>query len=347
MRTLPNRPLIAAALFISLGFQSFAQAPTPPVKAAKPDALMVTVNGTKIFESEIEARFMEMVRQRSQGAEVPPEQLAQIRPQWHPMLLQQMVGEILLEADVKAAGIVVANEEYTKFFLESFDAQLFRQDMTRADFEELVKMREDLTVDAYVAREAGRDEFRATVRHVRLIVKSYPTETAVTDDEIRARYERDKEQAFTKETQVSASHILIGFDGAKTDEEKAAKRADAERILALCRADGADFAQLARDHSTGPSGPTGGVLGSFPRTGKMVEPFAKAAFELAVGEVSAVVETQFGYHLIKVTARQEGRVVPFEEVAAILETEVFFEKVPPLRASHVEKLKEKAEIVYP
>jgi peptidyl-prolyl cis-trans isomerase C len=79
----------------------------------------------------------------------------------------------------------------------------------------------------------------------------------------------------------------------------------------------------------------------------MVEPFAKAAFELEVGEISDVVETQFGYHLIHVTARKEGRAIPVEEARPILETEMLMEKVTPLRTAHVKKLRENAEIVYP
>ena len=338
-----------AAAFLTLPGSGQVPSPaTPPaVRHAATDTLKVTVNGTDIRESDVERRFLAMVRQRTGGAPIDESQLAQVRPQWHPMVLEQMIEEVLFEEDAKNAGLTVSEEEYAKFYQQSFDAQLFRQNMALRDFEKIIEMREDITIDEFLARESAQEEYRASVRQVRLIVKRYPDETKITGDDIQARYERERDKAFTQGAEVTASHILIGFDGAQTDEEKAVKRAEAERVLKLCLAEGADFAELAKEHSTGPSGPAGGQLGSFPRTGKMVEPFAKAAFELKVGEISDVVETQFGYHLIHVTARKEGRVVPVEEARPILETEMLMEKVTPLRTSHATKLREGAEIVYP
>ena len=99
---------------------------------------------------------------------------------------------------------------------------------------------------------------------------------------------------------VSAKHILITFDGAlratkKRDKKEARKLA--EQILEDLKK-GKVFAKLARTYSDGPSGPKGGNLGRFTR-GQMVPEFDQAVFNLNPGEVSGVVETQFGYHIIK------------------------------------------------
>lgn len=101
---------------------------------------------------------------------------------------------------------------------------------------------------------------------------------------------------------VGASHVLIAYQGAtranpsvtRTKEEA---RALAEKVTGLAKATGADFAAIAKEHSDGPSGPRGGVLGVFGR-GQMTAAFEKAAFGLKVGEIAGPVETPFGFHVI-------------------------------------------------
>ncbi|MFW5876969.1 MAG: peptidylprolyl isomerase [Myxococcota bacterium] len=102
---------------------------------------------------------------------------------------------------------------------------------------------------------------------------------------------------------VAARHILIQYEGstrAKPDvsRTKEEAREEAERILAEAEKPDADFQELAREHSDGPSGPKGGDLGTF-RRGQMAPPFEEAAFELEPGELSGVVETDFGFHIIE------------------------------------------------
>ncbi|MGD8394463.1 MAG: peptidyl-prolyl cis-trans isomerase [Candidatus Eiseniibacteriota bacterium] len=101
---------------------------------------------------------------------------------------------------------------------------------------------------------------------------------------------------------ISASHILIQYQGATRapdDLERSREEALtlAQNVVAQARAEGADFAELARQYSEGPSAPNGGALGTFGR-GRMVPAFEEAAFALEPGEVSDVVETPFGFHII-------------------------------------------------
>ena len=105
--------------------------------------------------------------------------------------------------------------------------------------------------------------------------------------------------------EVSASHILISYKGAdradsKITRNKQAAKKEAERIRGLIVNDGKDFAQMAKEHSDGPSGPKGGDLGKF-KFEVMAKPFSEAAFALEIDEVSEVVETGFGFHVIKRT----------------------------------------------
>ena len=92
-------------------------------------------------------------------------------------------------------------------------------------------------------------------------------------------------------TQVKASHILV-----QTEEE-------AKALLKQIKEENKDFAQLAAEHSLCPSGANGGDLGFFGK-GQMVKPFEDAAFATEVGEISAPVETQFGWHLVYVTDKK-------------------------------------------
>ena len=103
--------------------------------------------------------------------------------------------------------------------------------------------------------------------------------------------------------QVKASHILIGYQGAERSEatrtkEEAKKRA--EEVLKKAQDDPDNFAELAKEYSDGPTGPTGGDLGFFGKD-QMTKAFEDAAFSMEKGEVSDIVETEFGYHIIKLT----------------------------------------------
>lgn len=104
--------------------------------------------------------------------------------------------------------------------------------------------------------------------------------------------------------QIGASHILIGFKGAarsKATRTKDEATREADRLIKEAAKPGADFAELAKKHSDGPSAPRGGALGKFGK-GRMVPAFEQAAFALKPGEVTKKpVETQFGFHIIKRT----------------------------------------------
>lgn len=109
-----------------------------------------------------------------------------------------------------------------------------------------------------------------------------------------------KEEEVNPRMKLNASHILIGFKGAERSEATRSQKEAltlAEKIAKEAQANGADFAALARKHSEGPSGPSGGDLGNF-EYGRMVPAFSKAAAGLKVGGVSGPVESQFGYHII-------------------------------------------------
>lgn len=151
------------------------------------------------------------------------------------------------------------------------------------------------------------------------------TEGAITDEALRAEYERQyADQDLGLE--YNAAHILL-----ETEEKAQEMVAELEN--------GADFAALAQEHSTGPSGPSGGDLGWFAK-GVMVPAFEEAVIAMEPGAISAPVETQFGWHVIKLADTRAVEAPSFDEVSGQIAEELRQNAI----AAHIEKLTSDAEI---
>ena len=170
----------------------------------------------------------------------------------------------------------------------------------------------DALIDSYVladlARKEGLDKDpdfakRMKQQEVRTLQALYfgkKIQPSITDDAVKSAYEAQLKNVTPKQ-EVRARHILL-----KTEEE-------AKAVIAELQG-GADFAEVAKAKSTGPSGPKGGDLGFFGQ-GQMVPEFEKAAFALEAGGVTAEpVKTQFGYHVIKVEEKRDSPVPPLRQV---------------------------------
>jgi peptidyl-prolyl cis-trans isomerase D len=154
---------------------------------------------------------------------------------------------------------------------------------------------------------------RVRVKYVTYAPKDFAALAAPSDDQVKSYYDQHKDDRFTEQEQVHTSHILIPVAPDADDAAKAAARKKAEDILAKVKA-GGDFAALAKENSGDPGSATkGGDLGFFPR-GRMVGPFEEAAFSLAPGTVSEIVESPFGFHIIKVEEKNPGGPQPIEKV---------------------------------
>jgi len=245
--------------------------------------------------------------------------------------LRRVAATALIEEEADRRGIQPSNEDVLAEFDSQYADFLEDQGWTEEDF--LAHLEEQgSSFEAF--KENGLDvvEWQLTLDAVKHALAG-PVEPS--DEEVAAYFDEHRAEYATEE-QVRASHILFGssdedllafleeheadyatgddvpaLDDVR-DEVLADVRAEAERVLAEAVA-GADFAELAREHSTGPSGPSGGDLGWFGR-GQMVAPFEEAAFALEVGEISGIVETEYGYHIILVTDRQEAFEPELEDV---------------------------------
>jgi peptidyl-prolyl cis-trans isomerase D len=143
-----------------------------------------------------------------------------------------------------------------------------------------------------------------------------------TAEEMQDYYRKNRSE-FQVQEQVQASHILFKTAG-KSAESVQKIRQKAEKVLEEAKA-GKDFAQLARRYSEDGSASNGGDLGFFGR-GRMVPEFERAAFGLAKGEISDLVTTQFGFHIIKVLEKQAARTQAFEEVEGLIRSSLSSEK---------------------
>ena len=152
----------------------------------------------------------------------------------------------------------------------------------------------------------------------------------VNEEDVKKYYE-DNLDKFKQGETVNADHILVD------SEEKALE------VLAKIESGEMSFADAAKEYSSCPSGQRGGNLGDFGR-GQMVPEFEKAAFELGEGEMTkAPVQTQFGYHLIKLNSKSEATVMPYEQIAPQLSEMVLNEK----RREAYERKINQLKILYP
>ena len=205
------------------------------------------------------------------------------------------------------------------------------------------------SVDALYSSEEGLEEtlsglgverkhveyyYRAQALYEGLVIEC-KEEDPPSEEEINAFYEENK-ASMVSPAAVTASHILL-TDAEHTDE----KRAEIQSILDKAKG-GEDFAELAKQYSDDGSASNGGSLGTFAKDGQMVAEFETAAFALEAGEISDIVETQFGFHIIKVTEKFPEVQLPIDDFKEDIIITICDQEATIL----LEELRDKAEIEY-
>jgi peptidyl-prolyl cis-trans isomerase C len=264
---------------------------------AASDAAVATVNGETISNDQLDRELAGIQgRMARQGQPVPDEALAQIRGR----VLDQLIGETLLFQESQKLKIRVDDQK--------IQGQI---DEMAQGFED--KAAFDLALaNAGLSREVLTERLGRQMAIQQLIEEKIVAGVQVAEARADEFYKANPE-VFVQPEQVRARHILIRTEAeadaaAKTE---ARKQIDGLRQKAV---DGADFAELAKTHSQDPgSKEKGGDLGFFAR-GQMVKPFEDTAFALKENEISQVVESPFGFHLIQVTGRKPAETVAYETV---------------------------------
>jgi len=309
------------------------------VEGTVADSVIVTVNGVDIAESKVQALIApELEKMAAKSTQLPAGFAEQYKKQLRQQAVENLVVEQLLGAEVKRAKIEVTEEEVMGQIGKIASGQ--SPPLSLDDFKKKIE-------------EYGRsfDELKQQIRkglgYQKLMESQLEGKIKVAEEDAK-KYYSENQAEFQTPDQVRASHILIDLKptaaNADPNQAKVQAKAKAQNLLEQVKG-GADFAELAKTNSACPSSAKGGDLGFFGR-GDMVEPFEKAAFSLEPGQTSDVVETKFGYHIIKVTDRKSAGITTFEQAKETIIKQLTQKNRIELAAEFIESLKAKAKILY-
>ncbi len=280
----------------------------------------------RIDDHEIsEDDFNEMVKERVEQlpGQLPPQMVDMFKEQ----IFDFAIDKYLVDKKLEGQDIEVTDEdiddafaEFTERFggEEALEQQLARRGVTAEEIRE--DMYQDVQLEKYLS-------------------EIYDLEVA--EEDLREFFEMHKDRLATEEER-HARHVLLEVeqDAAEDEEADALERATAVYEEA---ADGADFEELAREHSEGPTASRGGDLGFFPRH-QMVPEFSDVAFEMEPGDISEPVRSQFGFHVIQLVDIQEGGEANFEDARSDIELQLTHQKRQEVFQEFLEELKEEVQI---
>lgn len=316
---------ILTVSFLTISFTSAGYAKEAKQKESKKDVIAV-VNGTKISQSDFDREVGRYEQQMAMMGQTPnPQQLSEIKEK----VLNGLIDRELLYQESQKEGLKVSKSDV--------DERINALKQRFPSEEEFKK-----TIEKLGLSEAGlRSQFEQELAVKALLDKKFAGTIKITDQEMKKFYD-DNPDYFKTPERVRASHILIKVEPNASEADKAKARQKIEDIQKKLKK-GEDFAALAKQYSECPSSAKGGDLDYFQR-GQMVGPFQDAAFAMKVGDVSDIVETQFGYHLIKVTDKKPAGTVSFEEAKDKIKSYLEQQKMAQEVEQYVAQLKKTAKI---
>jgi len=297
-----------------------------PVFAEKAKSPVATVNGVSVsgleFDSELDQVKM---RYMQQGRDLAGPQLQKIKES----ILEILINRELLFQESKRLGIQVGKTEISDQL-----ATVKQRFPSEAEYKKILGemnlTEEDVTFQ--IERALA----------IRKLVDDKITQHIKINDEESRKYYDTHPQAFKQAEEVKAGHILIKVDADADASKKAEARKKIEKLQERLK-NGEDFSTLAKEHSEDPSSAKGGDLGYFKR-GEMVKPFEDAAFALKPDEISEVVETPFGYHLIKVYEKKPEKMIAYADAEKNINRYLKQEKSKAEIERYIDQLREKADI---
>jgi len=255
--------------------------------AAQPRPVAL-INGDSIFLDEVEAELKRLPL--SVNPLIPSQQKA-LRMQ----ILTGLIDDMLLRQFFKANGPQITQDDIVKQFA-LLEASQKTQNKTMADF----------------YRETQQSEAQVKSNMTVMLQMIKYTKDRASDAEVQKYFDTNKDY-FDKVT-VRASHVVLRVSASTSQDDRVKSMAKLKEVRAEIAAGKLTFTDAAKQYSQCPSAPRGGDVGFFARKGVLDENFARAAFAMKVGDLSEVVETDFGYHLISVTDRSPGNAVKLEQV---------------------------------
>lgn len=289
--------------------------------------IVAKVNGKAIYEDQLKPYVESALKKyKKYGMKDPsPDLLKNVRKQeLDRIIAQELLDQASKEIVVPDIGKKI--DEKMKAMKESYPSE--------EQFEKHMKAKDQTISDL-------REFFRKKVYVDEYLSKKEVTNPEVPEAEIQRYYDNNKNN-FQRKESIKVSHILIKVDKDTNPEEKEQKREKIEKIRRVIL-DGKDFGEAAKEYSECGSGPGGGDLGYIPK-GYMPQEFDKVAFTLKKDEISEVVQTEFGYHIIKVFDRKPEGVIPYNEAKDFIAKYLKQNLAQKKMASHIEELREKAKI---
>ena len=304
------------------------KAPAKPVDEGKLPDVVASVNGTSIKKGDLQ-NAVDAIKQQLQmvGQSFPSDR----KDEMYRGLLDDLIATELLAQEAKKTSVPVTQKEIDDFvgqFKDRFPSEQVYQNALKEQGITEVQLRED------VKKQLG----------IKKLLDKEVLSKVASDEKSAKKFYEENPDKFQEPEQVHALHVLVTVDKGADDKTKAAKKKEAEQVLIDAKG-GKDFGQLAKDHSGDPgSKDKGGDLGFFPR-GEMVPAFETAAFGLEKpGDLSGVVETPYGFHVIKLVEKKSGRKVPFEEVKDDVAGFLKEQKAGTIAKDYVAGLRKKAKV---
>jgi len=302
------------------------------VEAAAPprdDDVVALVNSVPIYRRSVRAIVQGTILSQENDSEPAPETIRRLATE----ALDSLIDFELLFQASQAREISIQDadvEEEVGRTLEKFGSQ--------KAFAEALK-------NQGINEDELRRDTRKSLAVNRMLEGDVLRDTRITEAQVEQFYTTNKEQ-FQHPPQTRASHILIRASQKASKQEQASAQAKAAQLLQLLR-DGADFAELARAHSQDPgTNALGGDLGFFS-AGEMDEAFEKAVAPLEKGQISAIVRTSYGYHIIKITDRRDAGYDAIDEVRERIRGALLKTERRRRQADFVAELRKTAKIEYP
>ena len=299
-----------------------------PAGAHVIDKIAARVNGDIILMSDLKGRslqFLAEMKRRNQP--VDEDNIHKIEKE----ILNEMIEERLMLQFASNNNIKILDEDI-KTAVEDVKKQ---NNFTDEMLEKALK-NENVTINDY------RERLKEQMMISKVINYEVKSNIHIEENEIKKYYEEHRDEFKTQE-EVRVRHMVFMYSEEERDSSKEEViRKKAADILNKIR-EGEDFAKLASIYSEDPSAKSGGDLGYFSR-GKMIKDFEDAAFILKKGEVSDVIGTPYGFHIIKCEDKKEAGFRPVEEVSGEIEKTIFLEKMKSLKNIWMKKMKEKAFI---
>lgn len=342
------RSLCASALIFT--------APLSMANAKVMDRVLATVNGQGIMLSEFDknaAPILERFKQTVPTNEQTSERVADIKKR----ILDQMVDDRLLVQEAKKKTVRVSQLEVDEGVRkvrsrfpteEEFKKELQKEGMTYEEFR--VHIQEQLSTIKLIEQDVKAktptptdEEVKSLYDTIDALLKDKPIPGSHTGSELEELKSLAKGVEHRFDERARGRHILIRVAPQASKEDRDAALKKIKDVHARLKK-GEDFAELAKKYSEDPSSKDrGGDLGYFSR-GDMVPPFDKAAFALDVGQLSDIVTTDFGYHIIQLQEKKAASKMSFEEIKEDLREYLFTQRGSKRFESYVKELRSKAEI---